>query len=174
MWYIKVHATDQIANAVAEYIEYQQKKIAETNPLLSFSNLIIEMGEYNQAERYLDYTLTSLNPNDEEICCIFYNLGRIHRLRGDFNRAINCYKRAYDLSTNARSKNRKASAGKAINGLGIVFLEQGQEIKAEECFQHAMKLYKKSLPKYHVDIAKTLLNLGTIDCNRRNVREQFD
>lgn len=174
MWYIKLHATDQIADAVAEYIEHQQKKIVESSPLVSFGNLVIEMGEYIQAERYFDYSLISFIPNNEEISWIFYNLGRIHRLRGDFNRAIGCYKRAYDVSTNARSKKRKANAGKAINGLGIVYLEQGRELEAEQCFQHAMQLYKKSLPKYHVDVAKTLLNLGTIDCNRRNVREQFD
>ncbi len=46
-------------------------------------------------------------------------------------------------------------------------------MKAEECFERAMRLYKKSLPKNHVDVAGTLINLGIIDCSRKNVREKF-
>ena len=73
---------------------------------------------------------------------------------------------------NARPK-RAASAGKTLNGLGVVYSEQGRQLKAEECFQRAMKLYKKSIPKNHIDVAGTLINLGTIDYSRQNVREKF-
>jgi tetratricopeptide (TPR) repeat protein len=70
----------------------------------------------------------------------------------------------------ARPK-RLASAGKTLNGLGVVYSEQGRLLKAEECFQRAMKLYRKSIPKKHVDVAGTLINLGTIDCDREDVRQ---
>jgi tetratricopeptide (TPR) repeat protein len=151
-------------------MEYQKKKMTESNIVLMFGNLLLEMGEYAKAERYFDTILSSSNPNDEEIACIFFNFGRTHRLKGDFNRAINCYNRAYNLHMNARPK-RSASAGKTLNGLGVVYSEQGKQLKAEECFQRAMKLYKKSIPKKHVDVAGTLINLGTIDCDREDVRE---
>ena len=106
-----------------------------------FGNLLLEMGEYAKAERYFDTILSSSNPNDEEIACIFFNVGRTHRLKGDFGRAISSYNRAYGLHMNARPK-RAASAGKTLNGLGVVFSEQGKRIlKAEECFQRALKLY---------------------------------
>lgn len=133
-----------------------------------FGNLLLEMGEYSKAERYFDTILSSSNPNDEEIACIFFNFGRTHRLKGDFPRAINCYGRAYGLHMNARPK-RLASAGKTLNGLGVVYTEQGRQVKAEECFQRAMKAYKISIPKTHVDVAATLINLGAIDCDRGNV-----
>jgi tetratricopeptide (TPR) repeat protein len=146
--------------------------MAESNIVLYFGNLLLERGEYDKAERYFDIILNSSNPNDEEIAYIFSHLGRIHCLKGDFNRAIDCYNRAYHLHINARPK-RRASAGKTINGLGVVYGEKGQQIKAEECFKRAMHLYKKSLPRNHVDVAGTLINLGTIDCSRQNVRENF-
>ncbi len=141
----------------------------ESNIVLMFGNLLLEMGEYSKAERYFDTILNSSNPNDEEIACIFFNFGRTHRLKGDFNRAINCYNRAYNLHMSAKPK-RSASAGKTLNGLGVVYSEQGRLLKAEECFQRTMKLYKKSIPKKHVDVAGTLINLGTIDCDRQDVR----
>jgi tetratricopeptide (TPR) repeat protein len=171
LWHIQVHATDQGADLAAEYMEYQKKKMTESNIVLMFGNLLLEMGEYAKAERYFDTILSSQNPNDEEIACIFFNFGRTHRLKGDFNRAINCYNRAYNLHMDARPK-RAASAGKTLNGLGVVFSEQGRILKAEECFQRAMKLYRKSIPKKHIDVAGVLINLGTIDCDRQDVRDK--
>ncbi|CAF2356390.1 unnamed protein product [Rotaria sp. Silwood2] len=167
LWHIQVHATDQGAELAAEYMEYQKKKMVESNIVLMLGNLLLEMGEYTKAERYFDTILHSEKPNDEEIACIFFNFGRTHRLKGDFNRAIKCYNRAYNLHVDARPK-RLASAGKTLNGLGVVYSEQGRQIKARECFEHALKLYKTSIPKKHVDVAGTLINLGTIDCDQQD------
>jgi tetratricopeptide (TPR) repeat protein len=169
LWDIKLHATDEGADLAFEYIQYEKKKMAESNIELYFGNLFLEMGQYDKAERYFDIILNSSNPNDEEIACIFFNFGRTHRLKGDFNRAINCYNRAYNLHMTCRPK-RAASAGKTLNGLGVVYSELGRQLKAEDCFLRAMKLYKKSIPKKHVDVAGTLINLGTIDCERQDVR----
>ncbi|CAF2680436.1 unnamed protein product [Rotaria sp. Silwood2] len=170
LWHIQIHGTDQYTDLVAEYMKYQKKKMDESNIILMFGNLLLEMGEYTKAEAYFDTILNSSNPNDEEIACIFFNFGRTHQLKGDFYRAINCYNRAYNLHMNARPK-RLTSAGKTLNGLGIVYSEQGRKIKAEECFQQAMKLYKKSISKKHVDVAGTLINLGTIDYDRQHYDE---
>jgi tetratricopeptide (TPR) repeat protein len=150
-------------------MEYQKKKMAESNIVLMFGDLLFEMGEYDKAERYFDTILSSSNPNDEEIACIFFHFGRIHRKKGRLDCAINCYHRAYNLHMNARPE-RSASAGKALNGLGVVYSEQDKQLKAEECFQRAMKLYSKSLPKKHIDVAGTLINLGIVDYNRADVR----
>lgn len=171
LWLIKVHAADQVDDTVVEYIEYRQKMASKSNTLLALCDLFIDTGEYSQAERCFDYIRHSSSSSDDEIIWTIYNFGRIHWLRGDFNRAIDCYNRVYELSTNARSKELKANAGKAVDGLGVIFLEQDRELQAEECFHRAMELYKKSLPEYHVDIAETLVNLGAIDCKRGNVRE---
>jgi hypothetical protein len=88
------------------------------------------------------------------------------------NRAIDCYNRAYGLHISVRPK-RRTSVGKALNGLEAVYGEQGQQMAAEECFQHGMDLYKKSTKQKHVDVTATLINLGIIDCTRQNVRETF-
>ncbi|CAF3848270.1 unnamed protein product [Rotaria sp. Silwood1] len=111
LWHIKVHASDKDADLAAEYIEYQKKKMTESNIALIFGNLLLEMDEYAKAERYFDTILNSSNPNNEEIACIFFNFGRTHRLKGEFDRVINYYHRAYDLHINARPE-RLASAEK--------------------------------------------------------------
>ena len=169
LWHITAHATDQGADLAAEYIEYQKKKLDEADVTLMFGNLLLEMGEYKKAENYFDTLLTTSKPNDEAIACIYFNVGRTNRLNGDFNRALEYYNRALHLHVTARPK-RSASAGKTLNGLGVVYSELGRQIKAEDCFLQAMKYYSKSVKKNHFDVGGTLINLGVIDCQREEVK----
>ncbi|CAF4289520.1 unnamed protein product, partial [Rotaria sordida] len=53
--------------------------MTQSNITLFFRNLLIEMGEYIQAERYFSVILNTLSPNDEEMTCIFFYMGRIYR-----------------------------------------------------------------------------------------------
>ena len=130
----------------SEYIEYQKKKMVDANVVLLFGHLLLEMGNYAKAQKYFDTILSSSNPNDEEVACIYFNFGRTHRLNGEFSQAVDFYKRAYNLHMDTKPR-RLASAAKTLNGLGIVHSEQGDRLQAKQCFERALKFYKKSIPK---------------------------
>ncbi|CAF0745924.1 unnamed protein product [Adineta steineri] len=166
LWHVMVAATDQGAALAAEYMEYQKKKMIDANVILMFGSLLLEMGEYDKAGKYFDNILNSSAPNDEEIACLYFNFGRTHRLKENFERSITCYTKSYDLHFYTKPK-RLASAGKALNGLGIVYCEIGDQDKAMECFERAMKLFNKSIRRKHVDIGGTLINMSTIQYERR-------
>ena len=167
-----MQATDQGAALADEYMEYQKKKMADANIVLMFGHLLVEMGEYDKAEKYFDTILAS-NPNDEEIACIYFNFGRAYRLKSDYARAADYYKRAFDLHDKAKPK-RRASAAKALNGLGVTASELGQQKEAIYYLEKALKFLHKSVQKNHVDVAGTLINLSTIYCERQQVSERFD
>lgn len=169
LWHIVVAATDRGAALAAEYIEYQKKKMVEGNVVLMFGNLLLEMGNYAKAQRYFDTILSSSNPNDEEIACIYFNFGRTHRLNASFTEAIDSYTRAYNLHIGAKPK-RLTSAAKAITGLGILYGELNDREKSKRCFQRALFLYKKSIPRKHVDYAGILINLGTAEFDQGEVK----
>jgi tetratricopeptide (TPR) repeat protein len=169
LWRIVVQATDKGAALAAEYIEYQKKKMVEGNVVLMFGHLLLEMGNYAKAQKYFDTILSSSNPNDEEIACIYFNFGRTHRLNAEFSLAIDCYTRAYNLHIGAKPK-RLTSAAKTITGLGILYGELNDQAKAKKCFERAFVLYKKSIPRKHVDFAGILINLGTIDLDQGEVK----
>ncbi|CAF1172335.1 unnamed protein product [Adineta steineri] len=166
LWHVMVAATDQGAALAAEYMEYQKKKMIDANVILMFGSLLLEMGEYDKAGKYFDNILNSSAPNDEEIACLYFNFGRTHRLKENFERSITCYTKSYDLHFYTKPK-RLASAGKALNGLGIVYCEMGDQDKAMECFERAMKLFNKSIRRKHVDIGGTLINMSTIQYERK-------
>jgi tetratricopeptide (TPR) repeat protein len=135
-----------------------------------FGHLLVEMGEYNKAETYFNNILNSSNPNDEEIACIYFNFGRTYRFKGDFDRAIDYYKRAYDLHIKAKPQ-RLHSAGKTINGLGLVHREQNNLEQASQYFEKALRLYDQSIQRRHIDVAGTLINLSSIQCEQEKVRK---
>ncbi|CAF3524876.1 unnamed protein product [Rotaria socialis] len=171
-----VHAIDQGAVLFAEYLVYHKRKIAELNIVLMLGNLLLEMDEYFKVERYFDNLVNSSNPSDEQIVCIFFNFDRTYRLKGDFVRAINYYNRANNLHLYARPK-RLASAGKNLNGLGVVYMEPRRQLKAEEFhfssyfieydraktkFTKAKEIYNRALPPGHPKHALPRVNFRNV------------
>lgn len=169
LWLVNVIATDEGVNVASEYVEYQATKMADSNIILTFGNLIIDMGDYDKAEKYFDAILHSSYPNDEEISCIYYNIGRVYRLKGEYRRALEYLTQAYRTHSEARPA-RLVSAAKAMNAIGILHMEQNDVQLAINSFEYALKLYVKTIGEYHPDIAGTLINLGNIYCEQG----QFD
>jgi tetratricopeptide (TPR) repeat protein len=165
LWLINASATDKGADIASEYIQYQKGKVAESNIVLMFGHLLIETGEYVKAEKYFDAILRSSNPNDEEIACIYHNIGRAYRLKAEYERALVCLNRSYETHLEARPP-RLISAARTINTIGIVYMEQGYFDRAEESFGHALKLYAKTIHRHHADIGGTLINLADLHCQQ--------
>ncbi|CAF3876492.1 unnamed protein product [Adineta steineri] len=163
LWIVNVSATDEGVDIASEYVEYQKAKMTDSNIMLMLGHLIIETGNYYKAEKYFDAILHSSIPNDEEISCIYYNMGRIYRLKGEYDRALEYLDQAYTTHSKARPA-RLISAAKAMNAMGIVYKEQNNITQAIESFGSALKTYGKTLQASHPDVAGTLINLGNIYC----------
>jgi len=161
MWLVNVNATDEGNHIAAEYIEYQKSKMTESNIILMLGHLIIETGNYPKAEKYFQAFLNSPIPTDEEIACIYYNLGRIYRLKQEYEQALEYLNQAYLKHCQARPT-RLLSGAKAMNAIGIVSMELDHKNEAIEAFQCALKLYSKAVEQSHPDVAGTLINLGNI------------
>jgi len=161
LWLVNVIATDEGVDAASEYIEYKKAKMTESNIILMLGHLIIETRDYDKAEKYFNAMLNSSIPNDEEIACIYYNIGRVYRLKGDYESAIDFLNRAYTAHAEARPS-RLVSAAKAMNALGILCMELNSVEQAIDAFECALKLYTKTVQGNHPDVAGTLINLGNI------------
>jgi tetratricopeptide (TPR) repeat protein len=161
LWLVNVSATDDGVDIASEYIEYQKAKMTESNLLLMLGHLIIETGDYDKAEKYFNGLLHSSIPNDEEIACIYYNMGRVYRLKGDYDHAVDYLNQAYITHSEARPA-RLASAAKTMNAMGILCMELNNVEQAIDSFECALKLYTKTIQEYHPDIGGTLINLGNI------------
>ncbi|CAF1113534.1 unnamed protein product [Didymodactylos carnosus] len=125
-----------------------------------FGYLLVGLGKYEKSETYFRNILRS-KPNNEQVACLFYNMGLSYCLKRDYQRSFDSYERAYNMHLNTRPI-RLVSAAKTLNGMGVVYSEQENYIKAIEYFELALKIYKKYLQHRHADIGGTLTNLGNV------------
>ncbi|CAF1084934.1 unnamed protein product [Didymodactylos carnosus] len=167
-WIIKMTATDKGAELAKEYFEFQKKKVAESDIVLMFGHLLIEMGQHQKAQKYFENVLRQ-KPNDEEVACIYHNIGRAYRLKNEYERAIDNYNQSFQMHSIARPP-RYLSAAKSLNGIGVVYNEIKAYHKALEYLIKALNMYQKSLQNEHIDIAGTLNNLG----NAYRGKREFD
>ncbi|CAF0735286.1 unnamed protein product [Didymodactylos carnosus] len=160
LWLIVTSATDKGAELANEYIEFQKKKVAESNIVLMFGHLLADMGEYIKSQQYFENVLRG-RPNDEEVACVYHNIGRAHRLKGEYDHSLENYQKAYDMHSNARPP-RLVSAAKTLNGMGILYNERHNHDEALNYLTRALKMYEKALQRKHADIAGTLNNIGNV------------
>lgn len=165
LWLIDVHATDQGIDLASEYMDYQKAKMPESDPILMLGHLIIETGDYDKAEKYFNGLLHSSIPNDEQIACIYYNIGRVYRLKEDYHQAIEYLNRAFVQHSQARPS-RLVSAAKTMNAIGILFMQLNNIPQAIESFESALKYYNKTIQNDHPDVGGTLINLANIYCEQ--------
>jgi tetratricopeptide (TPR) repeat protein len=92
---------------------------------------------------------------------IYYNLGRVYRLKGDYDHAVDFLNQAYITHTEARPA-RLVSAAKTMNAMGIFCMELNSVQQAIDAFECALKAYAKIVQEHHQDVGGTLLNLGNI------------
>jgi len=164
LWLIKTTATNKGVELASDYLDYQKKKIAHSDIILMFGHLLADMGQNVKSEKYFQSILRQ-RPNDEEIACIYHNMGRVYRLKEEYDRALDSYRRSYEMHLLAQPQ-RLVSAAKSLSGMGIVYNELHNYDLAGEHLTRALKIYEESLSKHHSEIASALNNLANVDRNK--------
>lgn len=160
LWLIKTTATNEGVELASDYLAYHKKKIVHSDIVLMFGHLLADMGQNIKSEKYFQSILRKC-PNDEEIACIYHNMGRVYRLKEEYNRALDSYRRSYEMHLSAQPQ-RLISMANSLNGMGIVYNELHKYDLAIEYLTRALKIYEESLSKYHSEIASSLNNLANV------------
>ncbi|CAF3892717.1 unnamed protein product, partial [Adineta steineri] len=141
---IMINATNQGLDFASEYVEYQKAKMTDSDIMLMSGHSIIET----------------------EICCIYYNMGRIYRLKGEYGRALEYLDQAYTTHSKAGPA-RLVNAAKAMNAMGTFRKEQDNIPQAIGSFESALKTYGKTLQASHPDVVGVLINFRNIYCEQK-------
>jgi tetratricopeptide (TPR) repeat protein len=118
-----------------------------------------ETGRLDAATRHLTAALSLFEQSMDErgIASTVDDLGKLHWLRGDYARALECTQRA--LATRRKIGDRRSIA-LSLNNLGLVYQDSGQFAKALDSFEQALAIRREIGDLVGVSI--TLNNLGTI------------
>lgn len=92
---------------------------------------------------------------------IYNNLGIIHRSRGEYDKAINHFKKALDIKIQALGE-KHPSVADTYGNLGIAYGSKGEYDKAINYFEKALDIKIPVMGEKHSDVAKTYSNLGIV------------
>ncbi|CAF3483877.1 unnamed protein product [Rotaria sp. Silwood1] len=166
LWIVQLRTTDKGTILAHEYIELNKK---EGNCTLLFGKLLTTMGKYDQALKYFQNLLKNLPEVGAEVADVYNQMGKVYRLNGKFEEAMQNYQRAYDLTLTSHPFRIKEAA-KALNNIAIIFRKRCQYDRALELHFQALKTKEEYYGKDHLETAKTLRNIGSV----YDAKQQYD
>ena len=110
---------------------------------------------------YLDETIEEVLKEHTDSVELFTSLGDAFRYRGNYEKALNYYKKALELSENLLGR-EAPETGAAYNNIGMVYGEQGDYEMAIECFMIALQIREKVLGQEHLDTVGTYNNIAFV------------
>ncbi|HEX5726904.1 MAG TPA: FxSxx-COOH system tetratricopeptide repeat protein [Longimicrobiaceae bacterium] len=124
-----------------------------------------DLGAYLPAEKaLLDAWAIVQSVADEEpklVVHVLNNLGDIHRLKGEFDRAEPLLKRALALCTE-KLGDKPALAARSLHDLGLLYFDQGWHAGAEPLLERAVEIRKEVLQPGDPEIARALDSLARL------------
>lgn len=150
---------------------YKSKEynIGETN-LLSLGNLLRSMGKITHAEKYYRRLFSELSETDPLLGELYYNLGLVAKLKGEYERSLEYYEKALQCVMKYNSTNHIVLAN-TYNGIGEIYWKNGDRNRALESFKEAVKIFEQAKLSEHVDMALFQDNMGLFYKEQENYIE---
>ncbi|CAF1297311.1 unnamed protein product [Didymodactylos carnosus] len=153
LWIINMSLCSEDDFELKELFAYLKKDIGEEASMVTLGNILLQMGEYDKAERIF------LRMDHPE------GLINVAELKGNFYLAMKQYKRAidyYEQSLKLRQKLLPAShpdIAKSYNAIAMAYEFWKQYPKSVDYYQRAMKQYNRTLKNNHPLITQSKTNL---------------
>ena len=114
------------------------------------------MGDYDAALAAFQRSLRLLGTNkNSNLVAVLTNLGNAYATQGNYAKALQSFTQSLALSKELRDLNQQAIA---LNSLARLYVNQGDEGLAEDCYRQALELRKDS--KVDASFADLLANYG--------------
>ncbi|CAF3802404.1 unnamed protein product [Rotaria sp. Silwood1] len=94
IWIIKMNISNEGKTILKKYIEDTRHQIENLNIEIVFARLMLDMGQWDQSQKYFERLLNNRNSTDQ--AWIEHSLGEIHHLKREFILARKYYNRAYN------------------------------------------------------------------------------
>jgi tetratricopeptide (TPR) repeat protein len=159
VWIVNMSLSNDARQILETYIEANRSEMEKGNIFLLFGLLLIEMGQYNQAEIYFENLLSSNIVNDE--ISLYTNIGRVKYLKGQYDEALKDFKTVYDLQRQQINKN-DIDFARTMSNLGLIYMEQKKYDLALDYLFDVLKIYKKNPHVDKLQLANTDNTIGVI------------
>ncbi len=142
--------------------------------LKQFVSVLTGLGEYEEAEPYLNLAIhwrESVNgPADPKLADELFQMAHLHRLRGNFNGALEILQRVMLMRTRAKGF-ESIDVADLLSLQSLICIEQQENIQAVAFLRQALNLRGKLLGEDHPTLVPDLDRLGATLATLRSYAE---
>ena len=142
--------------------------------LNNLANLLGDQGHNKEALALYEQALAIFkvtSANDlQSLAAMYTNIGVIYHLDKNYDRALNLYRRAYDLYVEFYGKEHLRTA-LVLNNIAEVFLETSRFSLANEYFERSIKIRKQYNPETSTDLAWSYGYIAELQFNYQQYEE---
>ncbi|MDR0736396.1 MAG: tetratricopeptide repeat protein, partial [Zoogloeaceae bacterium] len=163
--YKKAYETQTQAWQTAQSKESRDvRNKARADILVSKGVMHARMAQYPEADD--DFTRAekiyeTLPAGERDYAVIYHNRGFVFDEQGDYNEALEWYRKALDIKEKVLGKDHPDTAT-TYNNIALVYKAQGEYGKALEEYRKALDILEKVLGKDHPYTATTYNNIGLV------------
>jgi tetratricopeptide (TPR) repeat protein len=162
VWIIRMTLCSDDDHALKTIFEHMKSEHGggEKN-LLSFGNVLADMGKFDEAEKYYLRLLHHLSPNDPDIARCYHGLGNVTDEKGDYDSSLEWHEKSLQLRIKSLRSDHPHLAPSYIS-IGCAHFNKGDYEQALVSYNKAYDIIKKAFGESHPDIAMCLNNMGCV------------
>ncbi|CAF3863132.1 unnamed protein product [Rotaria sp. Silwood1] len=173
IWHIKMSLCSE-NNSDLQKIFYHmtnQYNLKNTR-LILFANVLIDMANFDDAEKYLHRLLQQMTSQHKEIYKNYHALGKVLFEKGYYEKSLKYYRKSLEHLSICEINDSRAAY--IYNGIGEVYQTQGNITLALESFQTALNIFKEIFNDDNENLAWCYNNLGIAYTLQGNYSEASD
>ncbi|CAF1169216.1 unnamed protein product [Didymodactylos carnosus] len=138
MYKVYMLATDEGSKNVA----ILGNRSSDSGKRMLFGELLLDMGKYAESQKYFETMKEQMQADDAESSDIYHNLGRAYGYKGEYDKALENFNRAYEIRQRSLSS-YDFSLANTLNSLGVIYGEKGEYDKAKKKFNDALEMQER-------------------------------
>ncbi len=129
--------------------------------LLTFANVLADMGKFDEAEKYYLRLLKYLPADNPDIARCYHGLGNVTDEKGDYDSSLEWHEKSLEIRMKSLKADHPHLAPNHIS-IGCAHFNKGDYEQALVSYDKAHDIIKKAFGESHPDIAMCLNNKGCV------------
>ncbi|CAF2944381.1 unnamed protein product [Rotaria sp. Silwood2] len=173
IWHIKMNlCSDNDCDLQKTFFHMKNQYGLSNTRLTLFASVLIDMANFDDAEKYLGRLLQQISSQDRHIYKCYHALGKVLFEKGDYNSSLDYLTQSLEILQNFKSN--KPQTAYIYNNIGEVYLRKGEIKLALQSFEKALDIFKETFTDDKENIAWCYNNLGIICLEQKNYSEALN
>ncbi len=175
IWHIQMNLcsdNDCDLRTTVYHMQNQYSSMSTINRLLSFANVLIDMANFDDAEKYLCQLLKQLPSYHRDIPKCYHGLGKVLCEKGNYDLSLCYFGKALEILEKFKLKDSRIAY--IYNNIGEVYQNKGDIKRALESYKKALKIFKQTFGDDCENIAWCYNNLGIIYEKQKDYSQALD